>query len=128
MGSRSAFAGKTDSASKRIADLFSTRLALDRKDVSDDTYTMVVDVVANVLSMPHAVIELPALKETGVDLQRDFLRAAVATGVVVKKGPKHYFRQPVPWCWREQRSQHNQLRSRAPAEHTCQNHAGMRWE
>jgi len=79
--------GDIDSAARKIIDRFSTRLELSRTEVTDHTFTMQVNVVANVYSRPASIISLPFVKGSGVDTLRDLIRVARDAGVIVQAGP-----------------------------------------
>jgi RecA/RadA recombinase len=68
------FAGGTDSAAVKIAAQFSARLELSRSEVSDNEYTMNVNIVANTLAAPGRVKPLPFVKGSGVDRELDYVR------------------------------------------------------
>lgn len=74
--------GDTDSTARRILDRFSARLELGRSDVTDDRFSLWVNITASLLSRPGVVVQLPFLKGDGVDTMRDLLRVAVSGGVV----------------------------------------------
>jgi recombination protein RecA len=68
------FAGGTDSSAAKIAAQFSARLELSRSEVSDNDYTMNVNIVANTLAAPCRVSPLPFVKGSGVDRELDYVR------------------------------------------------------
>ncbi len=78
--------GDIDSTARRILDRFSARLELSRTNVTDTRFTLVVNIVANVLSKPGLFIEVPFLKGSGVDTLRDLVRAASELGVIERFG------------------------------------------
>jgi recombination protein RecA len=80
------FAGGTESASRGVLEEFMTRLELSRREVQDDRYTMVVNVVANVFGPPARFIELPAVKGSGIDTDLDLIRLADELGLIERKG------------------------------------------
>jgi recombination protein RecA len=80
------FAGGTDSVARKIAGMFSTRIELSRTDVAEDSYDMVVNVVANSLKAPSKVFSLPFVKGDGIDVCRDLVRVAAAVGVIEQRG------------------------------------------
>ena len=83
---RKTFAGGTDSASSRVASLFLTRLELSRANLSEETYDLVVNIIANELRMPGLVLKLPVKKGDGVLVDVDILRTAAELGIVKKAG------------------------------------------
>jgi recombination protein RecA len=68
------FADQTDSAARKITNRISTRLELSRSAISDDHFTMGVNIVANTLARPCRVQELPFTKGHGVNRELDYLR------------------------------------------------------
>ena len=68
------FADQTDSTARKITHWFAARLELSRSAVSDDQFTMGVNIVANTLACPCRVQELPFTKGRGVDRELDYLR------------------------------------------------------
>jgi hypothetical protein len=85
------FAGGTESYGKRITPLLSTRLELSRTNVSDEKYTLVVDIVANLATPPASVLELPVTKGKGVDRWVDIVRVATGVGILTKRGPWYFW-------------------------------------
>jgi RecA/RadA recombinase len=85
------FGGVVDSASRRLADLFSMRLELSRSEVTDKTYRLAINIVSNTLGPPATIVEVPAKKGSGVDLTLDLVRVAQKTQVIERRGPKYYF-------------------------------------
>ena len=81
------FAGGTDTASRAVADGFAMRLELSREDLKDDSYTMVVNVITNMLGPPARYVRLPIRKGLGIDHDLDLVRVAAELGVVDRKGP-----------------------------------------
>jgi hypothetical protein len=84
------FADGTTSTAHRIAGEFDTRLELSRMNVHEESYDLVVNVVANLISTPHRYITLPVDKAGGVDVWRDVVRVAAQKGVLTKEGPLYY--------------------------------------
>lgn len=80
------FAGGTDSAAKRLAGLFPTRLELIRDEVSEEEYSLVVHQVASNHRRPQQYVSLPAMKGQGVDVVTSLVRIASNMGVVEQKG------------------------------------------
>ena len=80
------FAGGTDSVARKAAGMFSTRLELSRTALTENSYDMVVNVVANTLKAPSKIFPLPVVKGKGVDVCRDLVRVAAATGVIEQRG------------------------------------------
>lgn len=80
------FAGGVDSAGKRILEYFQARMELSRDAVMDDTYDLVVNIVANVLSAPAKIVTLPVHKKHGIEVWRDVVRVAVPLNVIGKHG------------------------------------------
>ena len=68
------FAGTTDSAARKIASHFATRLELSRTEVTDDRYSLVVNIVSNTLAPPGMIVELPFTKGQGVNRELDYVR------------------------------------------------------
>jgi recombination protein RecA len=87
-----AFAGGTETASRRIVDRFSVRLELSRDHVSETEYTMVLNIISNILGPPAKFINLPAIKGRGVNHRLDALRVAAELNLIEKKGP--WYRLP----------------------------------
>lgn len=87
---RKSFAGGTDSASARVASLFSARFELSRENLSEESYDLVVNIIANTIRMPGLVLKLPVKKGDGVLVDVDILRAAAELGIVEKKGAWFY--------------------------------------
>lgn len=85
------YAGGSESSMRRFTDLFSTRIELMREDIKETSYTMLVNVVSNLGSMPATWTRVPMIKGGGVDLNLDFLRAAVRSGSIEQRGPRFYF-------------------------------------
>jgi len=85
------FAGGTDSAAKRVASLFPTRLELARDEVGEEEYTLVVHAVSNQNRPPRQYVTLPTRKGYGVDAVRSLVEIAVSMGEVEKKGNHLYF-------------------------------------
>ena len=77
----------SESALRRGKVLFDVSLEVSRKEVKDDTYTMVVVVNQNILGHPSSWVELPAVKGGGVSVVRDIVRVALKTGVLKQRGP-----------------------------------------
>jgi recombination protein RecA len=90
---RRAFAGGTESASRRLTDLFSLRLELSRQEVTDKHYSMLVNVVRNTLAQPASLIEVPAEKGAGIDVNLDLIRVARKLGLIERRGPQYYFKE-----------------------------------
>lgn len=84
------FAGGTDSTARRIAGIFDQRLELSRDEVSEDHFTLTVNIVANTLRPPARFVQLPFIKGRGIDVWRDLVRAAVVVGVLEKRGSWYY--------------------------------------
>lgn len=85
------FAGGTDDSAKRAAHLFATRLELSRENVTENEYDLVINILKNPLKAPAKIFSLPVVKDQGVDVWRDVVRAAVAYGVVQKEGSWYRF-------------------------------------
>lgn len=82
---------RTESAARRVDDMFDVRIELSRKDVSENQYTMVANIVKSAFGRPGVWTELPSVKGKGVDLWRDYVRVAAHIGVISKKGGHYYF-------------------------------------
>jgi len=80
------FAGGVDSAGKRILEYFQARMELSRDSVTDHTYDLVINIVANVLSAPAKIVTLPVHKKHGIEIWRDVVRVAVPLDVIGKHG------------------------------------------
>lgn len=80
------YMNEKESAVRELGKYFTSRLELSRTDVSETSYTQVVNVVANDRVRPGFVCTLPADKGTGVRLDQDYLRAAVRLGFVKTNG------------------------------------------
>jgi len=80
----------TESSARWVHDLYDARIELSRRDVHEESYTMVANVVANSQARPAVWVELPAVKGAGVDVRLDRLRAAVRAGIIRQKGPRFY--------------------------------------
>jgi recombination protein RecA len=85
------FAGGTDSVARKIAGIFSTRLELSRTSVTESSYDMVVNVVANTLKAPAKVFTLPVVKGRGIDVERDLVRVAEAVGTIQRSGSWYWY-------------------------------------
>ena len=85
------FAGTTGSTARKIQRYFDTRLELDRDQVTDTTYNMVVNVVANLRSAPHKIVSLPVVKNSGIEVWRDVVRVAVISGVLTERSSYYYY-------------------------------------
>jgi recombination protein RecA len=85
------FAGGTDSAAKRIAGLFPTRLELIRDEVTEGEYALVVHQVASNRRRPQQYVELPARKGRGVDVVLSLVGIASNMGVVKQRGSWLYY-------------------------------------
>ena len=84
------FAGGTDSTARRIAGIFDQRLELTREEVSENRFTLVVNIVANTLKPPARFVQLPFYKGRGVEGWIDMVRAAVIVRVLEKRGTWYY--------------------------------------
>jgi len=80
----------TETAARRFTDLFNVRLEVGRDQVSRDTYTMVVNIEANVLSKPAVLVQLPVRKGYGVQVSLDTLRVALERGYIEQAGSRYY--------------------------------------
>lgn len=85
------FAGGTDSAAKRLAGAFPTRLEILRSDVTEDRFSMVVHSVASNHRPPWQYVALPARKGHGVDVVMSLVETAARLGVLEKRGNWLYF-------------------------------------
>ena len=83
--------GDIDSTARKIIDRFSTRLEVSRIDVTDSSFTMQVNIVANAYSRPATIIGLPFSKGSGVDTMRDLVRVARTAGVIEQSGSWYSF-------------------------------------
>ena len=90
---RKMFVGaELDSTAKAIVDLFSARMMLERMDVMEDRYLMVVKIVASIFSVPSTAIYLPVIKGSGVNVPLDLLNVAIELGIIKKQGPWYEWR------------------------------------
>jgi len=78
--------GRVDSTARKVVGYFSTRLELTRIDVTENEYTMMVNVVANVYSHPSTILPLRVVKGHGVDTMLDLVRVAVEFGAIQQSG------------------------------------------
>jgi recombination protein RecA len=85
------FAGGTDSAARRIAGEFSTRIELIRENVKECSYEMLVHIVSNVLAAPARHLNLPVVKGAGIDVWLDVVRVASIVNVIETRGSWRYF-------------------------------------
>ncbi len=85
------FAGGTDSAARRVARMFPTRLELHRDAVTEEEYNLVVRAVASQNRPPQQYVTMPAKKGRGVDAVRSLVETAVEMGVVTLRGMWAYF-------------------------------------
>lgn len=88
-----AFAGGTDSAARRVAAMFPTRLELVRDRVAEEEYDLVVHTISSPNRPPGQYAVLPARKGCGVDALRSLVETAATMGVVEKRGPWLYFEE-----------------------------------
>lgn len=86
------FAQGIETASRRLVNQFSARLELSREQVSENDYTLVVNVIANTLGPPAKYIRIPVTKGLGIDHCLDAVRVAAEIGVIDKNGP--WYRMP----------------------------------
>jgi recombination protein RecA len=84
------FEGLEESASRRVTDLFDVRIELVRDEVGEDAYTMLVNVVANILRQPGLYVDLHVEKGYGIDVERDMVKAALALGIVERFGSSYH--------------------------------------
>lgn len=86
----------TRSASRRFEDLFDTQLELSREEVSDEQYTLVVNIKAHTLTTPHKYRRLPCTKGWGVDRLLDLINAARELEILEARGAwLHFAREEV---------------------------------
>jgi len=85
------FAGGTDSTAARIAGMFDCRMSLSRVSVMENTYDLVIDIVANTIRRPAKVFTVPVVKGKGIDVWLDLVRVASAVGVLGKSGSWYYY-------------------------------------
>jgi len=78
--------GQVDTTARRIVDSFSARLELGRMDVTETDYTMTINVVSSLFSMPSTVLSVPVVKGHGVDVMRDLVRVARDAGAITQAG------------------------------------------
>jgi hypothetical protein len=88
------FAGGTDSTSYKAASYFDVRLELSREDVTEETYNLIVNVVANLYNSPCQIVSLPVIKKIGIDVWKDVVRIASSKGVLESRAGR-YYRQDV---------------------------------
>ena len=87
---RKFFAGGTNSTAHRIASYFDVRMELTRENITPHTYDLVINVVANLYSAPHQIVQLPVIKEQGIDVWKDVVRVAGELGVLDERGAYFY--------------------------------------
>jgi recombination protein RecA len=93
---RKFFAGSIDSAARRAASYFDTRMELTRSNITEYDFNLDINLVANLMSAPHKIVTLRASKVNGIDVWLDTVRVAVERGVMEKRGSFYYFDgQPV---------------------------------
>jgi recombination protein RecA len=80
----------TESATRWASDLFQTRIEVTRGEVTEDSYQMVVNVVANTAAKPAKWVQLPAVKGWGVNRGLDLVRCATSMGALKQKGAHYY--------------------------------------
>jgi hypothetical protein len=80
----------TQSASKRVTDLFVVRLELSREEVSPPEYVQVVRVVANILGPPAQFVRLKSKMGFGVDVLWDLVEVAQGVRVLERRGSHYY--------------------------------------
>jgi hypothetical protein len=85
------FAGGTDSAARRVARLFPTRLELHRDSVTEEEYDLVVRAVASPNRPPQQYVTMPVRKGHGVDAVRSLVEMGVKTGVITLRGAWVFF-------------------------------------
>ena len=85
------FAGGSDSSAKKVAGLFDTRLELTRGSITDKSYELSINIMANSLAMPMSFVEVPVTKGYGIDTWKDLVRAALIVGVIEQRGSWYYY-------------------------------------
>lgn len=88
---RKFFAGGTNSTAHRIASYFDVRMELTREGITEHTYDLVVNLVANLYSAPHKIVTLPVIKERGIDVWKDVVRVAGELGILEERGAHFYY-------------------------------------
>jgi recombination protein RecA len=83
---RRTFAGGVETSLKRFSDRFTARMELMREDVEDSRYTLVINMLANVLRPSFFMVRLPFTKGGGVYRPLDLVRVAQQAGVVERAG------------------------------------------
>jgi recombination protein RecA len=86
------FAGGTDSAARQSAEMINVRMELLRDEVHEQDYQLVINVIANPLKQPAALLNVPVVKGKGIDWYKDLVRVASEIGIVGKIGSYYYFR------------------------------------
>ena len=87
---RKRYTNETESANRRVTDLFTVRLDVRRTAVTENDYEMMVDVVTNLYGLPANIVQIPAEKKWGIRYDLDFLRTAVLRGIVQQVGAWYY--------------------------------------
>jgi GTPase SAR1 family protein len=85
------FAGGTDSTAHRIASYFDTRMELTRENVTEETYDLVINLVANLYSAPHKIVTLPVVKVQGIDVWKDVVRVAAGVEILQERAAHFYY-------------------------------------
>ena len=86
------FTKDTESASRLDVNIFDTRLELSRDHVTEDSYTMQVDITKSVTSVPTSWTRVRVKKGKGVEVGPDFLDIAGGIGAITKAGSHLYFK------------------------------------
>jgi recombination protein RecA len=92
IGKERMFTGDVDSTSRKLVEMFSARLKLNRSQVDEYSYDLLVDIVANEGGPPASILRLPFWKKTGIDTMKDLVRCGVACGALSKAGEWYHFR------------------------------------
>lgn len=79
------------STSRKLVDVFSTRLELSRSEANEKGYELQFNILGHAYTMPGRAVFVPATRGSGVDTCRDLVRCAVRWGVVAVKGTWYYY-------------------------------------
>lgn len=89
------FTGDVDSTSRKLVELYSARLSLSREQVGEDSYDLLVNIVANEGRAPASILSIPFEKKTGINTMRDLVRCGVACGALRQSGGFYHLMKDV---------------------------------